>query len=203
MVNGHYTRGNVCTSENDGVYFIEKMQDNIEKKALDFATQAHGDQKRKYKDEAYIEHPKRVAERVRTIHHTPAMICAAYLHDVVEDTPVTLAEIEKHFGKEIADLVEELTDEFTKENYPHLNRRKRKKKETERIGQISPRAQTIKLADIIDNLPSVSKRDPGFAKRYVPEMEAVIEVLEQGDSKLRELAKEEVQIAKNRLSSKP
>ena len=95
----------------------------MEKQALEFARKAHGNQQRKYSEELYIEHPIRVAELVKTVDHTPEMICAAYLHDVVEDTGISLQDIERRFGLKITGLVKELTDEFEKKNYPHLNRR--------------------------------------------------------------------------------
>ncbi|HSI68906.1 MAG TPA: HD domain-containing protein [Gillisia sp.] len=98
----------------------------MEEKALEFAREAHGKQQRKYSNELYIEHPKRVAELVRSVSHTTEMICAAYLHDVVEDTPVSINEIYEKFGAEVGGLVAELTDEFMKSNYPHLNRKTRK-----------------------------------------------------------------------------
>ncbi|WP_026809706.1 HD domain-containing protein [Arenibacter latericius] len=160
----------------------------MEKEALEFARKAHGNQQRKYKEELYIAHPILVAEMLSEFPHTSEMICAAYLHDVVEDTEVSLKQINKKFGKKVAKLVEELTDEFTKEKYPELNRRWRKKKETERIANISSEAQSIKLADIIDNLPSISKNDPGFAKRYIPEMKALVQVLKSGHPQLLERA---------------
>lgn len=173
--------------------------DEMEKQALAFARKAHGDQKRKYKEELYIEHLIRVAEMIREVPHTREMICAAYLHDVVEDTEVSHTDIKKTFGNKVAKLVKELTDEFTKEKYPKLNRRWRKKKETERLATTSWDAQSIKLADIIDNLPSISENDLGFSKRYVPEMEALVEVLQGGDQKLLLQAKEVVAQAKKRL----
>lgn len=157
---------------------------SMQKEALEFATQAHGEQKRKFTNEPYIEHPKRVAEMVRTVPHTDAMICAAYLHDVVEDTPVTHQEIESRFGKEVARLVHELTDEYMKENYPHLNRKKRKKKEVERQATMSQEAKTIKLADVIDNTRDIVKNDRDFAVKYVPEMLALVEALQGGDFQL-------------------
>lgn len=170
--------------------------DGIEIQALAFARKSHGEQKRKYKDELYIEHLIRVAEMVKSVSHSPQMIAAAYLHDVVEDTEVTLRQVAMTFGKRVGILVEELTDEFTNEKYPHLNRRWRKKKETERISTISWDAKTIKLADIIDNLPSISHNDPGFSKKYTPEMEALVEVLTEGNPELLAAAKEEVRLAK-------
>lgn len=164
----------------------------MEEEALEFARKAHGEQMRKYSKEPYIEHPKRVAAIVRTVPHTPEMICAAYLHDVLEDTPVEIGEIEKRFGEKVAGLVQELTDEYMKVNYPQLNRRARKEREVERQAEMSPEAKTIKLADIIDNTPDIVKNDPGFGVKYLQEMEKLTRVLVGGDSTLLERAQKEV-----------
>lgn len=174
----------------------------MEKEALNFARDAHAEQKRKYTEEPYIEHPKRVAELVRTVEHTSEMICAAYLHDVVEDTPVSIEEIESRFGKEVADLVEELTDEYMKEKYPHLNRKKRKEREVARQAEMSVQAKTIKLADVIDNTRDIVVNDEDFARKYIPEMEALTNVLRQGDPQLFEQAWHEVQRGKKILKDK-
>ena len=171
----------------------------MEKEALEFAARAHGSQQRKYTEEPYVEHLKRVAETVRTVPHTPEMISAAYLHDVVEDTPVTIEEVKREFGEKVASLVHELTDEYMKENYPHLNRRMRKKKEVERQAQMSPEAKTIKLADVIDNTMDIVRNDKGFARKYVPEMEALTNVLKEGDPDLYSRATKEVQKGKEIL----
>lgn len=173
----------------------------MEEKALAFARKAHGDQQRKYSHEPYIEHPKRVAEMVRKVPHTQAMICAAYLHDVVEDTPVNILQIEEEFGEEVARLVHELTDEFMKENYPSLNRKERKKRETKRQSSMSPEAKTIKLADVIDNTRDIIKNDKDFSRRYIPEMEALVEALQGGNFKLLMKACYEVQKAKYELDT--
>lgn len=171
----------------------------LEKKALEFAQHAHGQQRRKYADELFIEHPKRVAELVRSVPHTTEMICAAYLHDVVEDTSVTIQEIKRIFGGKIGRLVEELTDEYVKQKYPRMNRRWRKEKEAERQQKMSTEAKTIRLADIIDNTPSISIKDPTFAKRYIPEMETLVEAVRKGEFRLLMLACYEVKLAKYRL----
>ncbi|MDT0675632.1 HD domain-containing protein [Autumnicola musiva] len=168
----------------------------MEDEALEFAQKAHGDQQRKYTKELYMEHPKRVAEIVRTVPHSSEMICAAYLHDVVEDTGVSLQDIQRKFGRKIAGLVHELTDEFTKENYQHLNRRQRKNKEVERQANISAEAKTIKLADVVDNTRDIVKNNPGFARRYVPEMFALTKALQGGNFELLMRACYEVQRAK-------
>jgi guanosine-3',5'-bis(diphosphate) 3'-pyrophosphohydrolase len=174
----------------------------MEKEALEFARKAHAEQKRKFTEEPYIEHPKRVAELVRTVPHTPEMICAAYLHDVVEDTPISLEEIKKRFGNEVAELVEELTDEYMTEKYPHLNRKLRKEKEVERQAEMSIQAKTIKLADVIDNTRDIVGNDENFARRLLPEMEALTNVLRQGDTRLFEQAWHEVQHGKQVLQEK-
>ncbi|HSP40833.1 MAG TPA: HD domain-containing protein [Gillisia sp.] len=171
----------------------------MEEEAKEFARAAHKDQFRKYKNEAYIEHPIRVAALVMTVAHTKEMLCAAYLHDVVEDTAVTIEMIEERFGKKVAGLVHELTDEYVKKNYRHLNRSKRKEKEVERQSKISGEAKTVKLADVIDNTRDIVENDKDFARRYVPEMEALVEVLHGGDFRLFMKACYEVQRGKNIL----
>ncbi|MDT0684873.1 HD domain-containing protein [Autumnicola psychrophila] len=174
----------------------------MEEEALEFARQAHGEQQRKYTKELYIEHPKRVAMMVTTVPHSTAMICAAYLHDVVEDTHVSVKDIERRFGREVAGLVQELTDQYVKENYEHLNRKKRKEREVARQSKMSAEAKTIKLADVIDNTRDIIKNDRNFARRYIPEMEALTEALQGGDFKLLMRACFEVQRAKYLLKGK-
>lgn len=171
----------------------------MEEEALEFARVAHGDQKRKYSSEAYIEHPKRVAELVRSVPHTTEMICAAYLHDVVEDTPVSKEKIHKEFGGVVGNLVDELTDEFMKIDYPHLNRKNRKEKEVERQAGMSREAKTIKLADVIDNTRDIVLNDKNFARSYVPEAIALTEALQGGDFKLLMKACYELQRAREIL----
>lgn len=173
--------------------------EEMEKKAFDFAQQAHGSQLRKYTKEPYIDHLERVASLVKSVPHTPTMVCTAYLHDVLKHTSVSPKTIKKNFGKEVALLVDELTDEFTKEAYPHLNRRWRKKKEAERMAEINWGAQTIKLADILDNLPGIVEHDLKFAKTYVREVEVLLENLQDGDASLRQRVIEEIQSAKNKI----
>jgi (p)ppGpp synthase/HD superfamily hydrolase len=174
----------------------------MEEEALEFATKAHGQQQRKYSEEAYIEHPKRVAKIVKSVPHSAEMICAAYLHDVVEDTAVSIEEIREKFGIKVAALVEELTDEYMKVNYPHLNRRARKDREVQRQTNISREAKTIKLADVIDNTPDIVRNDPGFGRKYLQEMEKLTKVLVGGDAILFERARKEVAEGKKMLGLK-
>jgi RelA/SpoT family (p)ppGpp synthetase len=76
--------------------------------AFDFAFQLHEGQYRAT-GEPYIIHPVAVADLLRGIGASPAVIAAGFLHDVVEDTDVTAAEVEAHFGEQVRALVEGVT----------------------------------------------------------------------------------------------
>lgn len=164
----------------------------LEQRAKAFATQAHGsiDQRRKYTGEPYIVHPIAVAEIVRTVPHTEEMIAAALLHDVVEDTPVTIEEIEAEFGVEVAELVGWLTDVSKPSDG---NRRKRKHLDLLHTAKAPPEAKTIKLADLIDNTRTISVHDPSFWPVYRREKEALLKVLTEGDASLWQQAATQTQ----------
>lgn len=159
----------------------------MEPRAKEFATRYHAsiDQRRKYTDEPYISHPAAVVELVRSVPHTEAMLCAAWLHDVVEDTPCTLDEVERVFGFGVASLVEMLTDISRPGDG---NRAVRKAIDRKHTAQASPAAKTIKLADLIDNTRSIVERDPKFAQTYLMEKALLLEVLREGDATLWAMA---------------
>lgn len=162
----------------------------------EYADRAHGEQVRKYTRERYIVHPVRVMESSREYSNELSIHAAALLHDVLEDTPVTAEEMEKSLlevmSKKDAErtlkLVIELTDIFVKENYPQLNRRTRKEKEADRLSRISPDAQTIKYADIMDNVNDLVSQDTDFAKVYIREAKKMLKAMESGNRTLRERA---------------
>jgi len=156
------------------------------KKALFFAEDAHKGQKRKYTGENYIVHPIAVSKIVASVTSDPAMIAAALLHDVVEDTSINLSEIQDEFGPEIANLVDWLTDISCPSDG---NRKARKALDRERLSHAPADAQTIKLADLIDNSDSIIKHDPNFAVIYMKEKTKLLEVLTKGDSTLFKKAK--------------
>ena len=85
------------------------------RRAYDFAKEKHGDQLRK-SGEPYIIHPLEVAYILATLGLDESTICAALLHDVIEDTEVTLDQIGKEFSPEIAAMVDGLT-KLEKLNY--------------------------------------------------------------------------------------
>ncbi|MFR3920076.1 MAG: RelA/SpoT family protein [Clostridia bacterium] len=78
------------------------------KRAYDFAKQKHGDQLRK-SGEPYIIHPVQVAYILATLGLDASTISAALLHDVIEDTDVTLQDLSKEFSEEIAGMVDGVT----------------------------------------------------------------------------------------------
>ena len=77
-------------------------------RAYNYALEKHGEQKRK-SGEPYIIHPTNVAYTIAEIGLDEQTICAALLHDVVEDTEVTYEDVEKEFGQEIAEMVDGVT----------------------------------------------------------------------------------------------
>jgi (p)ppGpp synthase/HD superfamily hydrolase len=148
-----------------------------------FATAAHAavGQVRKYTFEPYIVHPAEVASIVATVPHTDEMLAAAYLHDTVEDTGVSIVDIQVEFGNEVASLVGWLTDVSKPEDG---NRAVRKAIDREHTAQAPAAAQTVKLADLIANSRSIMAHDPAFAKTYLAEKRMLLEVLTRGDATL-------------------
>jgi len=151
-------------------------------RAIQFATQAHKGQFRKYTGEPYITHPLAVMEIVKGVPgHTPEMLVAAVLHDVVEDTDVSLMEIQEEFGDVVSNLVLHLTDISTPEDG---NRLKRKRKDAEWYAQGSAQAQTIKVADFIDNTRDIAQNDPRFWEIYKMEKLYALDLLQEADTDL-------------------
>jgi (p)ppGpp synthase/HD superfamily hydrolase len=157
-------------------------EDELVARARAFAERAHGaiDHRRKYSGRPYTEHLARVAERVAQAIDDPAAVAAAWLHDVVEDTPATHADIEHTFGSRVGALVRALTDV----DRDYGNRADRKAADRARLAQAPPLAQTVKLADLIDNAADIAANDPEFARVFLNEMGALLGVLTAGDPAL-------------------
>ena len=158
------------------------MNDLVDK-ARRFAIKAHGrlDHRRKYSSEPYPVHLQAVADLVVSVGGNPEMIAAAWLHDTIEDTPTTEAELNERFGPAVARLVGELTDVSQPVDG---NRAIRKSIDRGHLAQASPGAKTIKLADLIHNCQDICCHDPEFAKVYLIEMASLLEVLREGEATL-------------------
>jgi len=158
-------------------------------RARAFAIREHRriDHRRKYSKQPYDVHLKAVADLVAGVTDDPEMIAAAWLHDVVEDTPVTLDDVAREFGGAAARLVDELTDVSRPGDG---NRAARKAIDRAHLAAASPRAKTVKLADLTDNARDICRHDAGFGRVYLAEMEALLAVLGEGDAKLMAKARD-------------
>lgn len=90
-------------------HFSDEKEKSLITKALDFASAAHQNQKRK-SGEPYIYHPLKTALVLAEMNLDATTVAAGILHDTIEDTPRTLAEIKNQFGEEIAFLVDGVTN---------------------------------------------------------------------------------------------
>jgi (p)ppGpp synthase/HD superfamily hydrolase len=124
--------------------------DNDTHRALDFAANKHDGQTRKATGDAYIEHPKAVAEIVKKYkesQHESELVAAALCHDTLEDTETTFVELANNFGPMVASLVNELTnDPKAIAAYGKLEYHKKK------LVALSSYGLVIKLADRLHNI---------------------------------------------------
>jgi len=124
--------------------------------ALAFATEKHRGQVRKDADATpYIQHPIALASLLWEVGVQDAeVLAAAILHDTIEDTPTTHAELEETFNRTVADLVAEVTDDKREPKAV------RKQKQIDHAAHLSPGARLVKLADKICNLRDVANSPP-------------------------------------------
>jgi guanosine-3',5'-bis(diphosphate) 3'-pyrophosphohydrolase len=125
--------------------------------ALSFAAARHQHQRRKDSDASpYINHPVALANilcnegQVTDIE----VLCAALLHDTLEDTDTSTDELQALFGQEVRDIVVEVSDDKS------LPKAERKRLQVERAAAISAPAKLVKLADKISNLRDVADCPP-------------------------------------------
>ena len=124
--------------------------------AATFAAERHRDQRRKGKDASpYINHPLALASLLAERGERDApLLMAALLHDTVEDTATSFEDLERAFGREVADIVREVTDDKA------LPQAERKRLQIEHAAQLSRRAKLVKLADKICNLHDIVVSPP-------------------------------------------
>jgi guanosine-3',5'-bis(diphosphate) 3'-pyrophosphohydrolase len=131
-------------------------------RAFSFASEKHKRQKRKNKlAYPFINHPIEAAHllvEVGRIYDTD-IICAAFLHDTLEDTDTTIRELEENFGKTVSRYVKELTDDTS------LSSNKRKQIQADTFPLKSAGAKLIKLCDKLSNINDVIYDPPVFWTR--------------------------------------
>jgi (p)ppGpp synthase/HD superfamily hydrolase len=123
-------------------------------RAFEFSAQAHEGQKRKGGMQVpFISHPTAVAFILGRSGFSDAAIIAGVLHDVVEDTHVTLGEIKKQFGGIVASIVQGVSEDKS------LPFKERKNKYIEQIRDGTPEVKAVSCADKIANLTNVVAAD--------------------------------------------
>ena len=154
--------------------FIESISENYDKeilkKAYEFAKSAHENQYRKSGD-LYITHPIEVAKLAYKFGLDTDSICAAFLHDVIEDTQTTYLDIENSFNKDIAQIVEGLT----KLEQSGLNIKTDIEKNITELRRMllsasrDIRILVIKLCDRVHNMRTLHSRSESSQKRISKE----------------------------------
>ncbi|XP_003969658.1 guanosine-3',5'-bis(diphosphate) 3'-pyrophosphohydrolase MESH1 [Takifugu rubripes] len=132
-----------------------------------FAAEKHRNQRRKDTEQTpYINHPIGVA---RILSHEGGVmdvevLQAALLHDTVEDTDTSIAEIQATFGPVVARIVQEVTDDKS------LPKQERKRQQVEHAPHCSPQAKLVKMADKLYNLRDLNRCTPvGWTAERVQE----------------------------------
>ena len=156
--------------------------------ALEFATEKHRGQVRKDADATpYIQHPIALASLLWEVGvHDAEVLAAAILHDTIEDTPTTHTELEEKFGRAVADLVAEVTDDKREPKAV------RKQKQIDHAAHLSTGARLVKLADKICNLRDVANSPPADwpierRREYFEWARAVVERIPEKHARLAAL----------------
>ncbi len=172
---------------------IHKFLDSRQEKLLEFVISEHGEQKRKYTGEPYWHHVYSVANIVYGFVKECPVVEIALCHDLLEDTKCSGSWLYDNLYKfgyvgseclEILNRVNDLTDYYTKERFPELNRRQRKEKEAFRLGALPEISQSVKYADLIDNTSSIVEHDPNFAEIYLKEKLEILNRMRGGNINL-------------------
>jgi (p)ppGpp synthase/HD superfamily hydrolase len=167
----------------------------------EFAYEAHANQKRKDGETPYTEHLEKTVWNLKECEYVPEeVLAAAYLHDIIEDTSIQRSSLEMRFGAVVAAFVWEVTNRFTKENFPLLNRDKRKQLERERLAACGPWTQTLKLADRLANLQDdLQDFSENFRRIYLDESRKLLEALTLADNTVRENLRAEIDRLNNAI----
>jgi len=155
--------------------------------ALEFAATKHRDQRRKdVHASPYINHPISLARTLTVeggVTDTLALM-AAILHDTIEDTDTTYEELRVRFGRTVAGVVREVTDDSS------LPKAQRKQAQIDNAPHVSKRAALVKLADKIVNLRDMDANPPALwplerRREYFDWARSVVDQLPQVNKKLR------------------
>lgn len=181
---------------------------SIAENAKKIAYEAHKGQMRKWSNVPYIVHPERVALKVATLSGmTEDDIAAAWLHDLCEDVAIPqnkLAHYEELIQKECGDIVLSLVRELTWETEgPEWQHRSRAEKNVIRfkhLGEMSKRAQRIKLVDRWDNCLDMKGAPRKLRAKYAPESRQLGKLIGHADEQMAKELNDAVDALEKSLS---
>lgn len=174
--------------------------DKLERSEL-LASTAHYaiGQRRKYTNHLYIVHPAEVVIILKKAGIIdPVILGAAWLHDVVEDTEITLEFIQYNVCHSIANVVEMVTDISRPEDG---NREYRKMLDRQHYLQADYRGKTVKLADCLSNGKDIEKNDRDFSVVYFKEIKLLLPYLKGGNTILFKQVEKMIYEYENRVEN--
>ncbi len=126
-------------------------------RAIEFAVKAHHNVERRGKGFPYIVHPLEAVAIVATLTPDQELLAAAVLHDVVEDTEVTLGDLRREFGDRVASLVEKESDKSVEGLSEADSWRERKQAAIDRLATASLDAKMVALGDKLSNMRAIAR----------------------------------------------
>ena len=126
-------------------------------KAICFAVRAHQNTERRGKGFPYIVHPLEAVSIVATITPDQELLAAAALHDVLEDTDITLDDLRRAFGERVAMLVEKESDKFVEGVSEADSWRDRKQAAIDRIAEAPYDAKIVAMGDKLSNMRAIAR----------------------------------------------
>lgn len=126
-------------------------------RAIVFAVRAHAGTERRGKGFPYIVHPLEAMEIVATMTPDQELLAAAALHDTIEDTDVTIEQIQTEFGDRVAELVAMESDEPHQSRDSIENWRARKQTAIDRLARASRDAKIVALGDKLSNMRAIAR----------------------------------------------
>ncbi len=148
--------------------YLEPEQSNIVRRAYYFAEQAHFGQLRR-SGEAYVSHPLAVADILANMHMDHQSLCAAMLHDVIEDTGIPKNAIGEQFGPTVADLVDGVS-KLTQMEFESLEEKQAENFQKMALAMARDiRVILVKLADRLHNMRTLGVLQADKARRIARE----------------------------------
>ncbi len=166
-------------------------------RAEEFARKRHQGQLRSGSNIPYIVHPISVCNHLKKILEIKDedILAAALLHDTLEDTKTSYEELYKEFGKRVANLVLELTNDKS------LPKEERKAKMIEKAKTISRDAKIIRLADRYDNVLGMENWTEDRKSAYIKESRKLLNSLSGTDKKMEKLIGDKIKDLEDKITT--